>query len=82
MQLVGLSLGGNELPWGNIWVILSLVGSCVLLAIFFLVEAKTTAIPVIPLRQLVGRNPVATQIANLCAGTAAYAVSLLLYVEF
>lgn len=25
-QLVGLSLGGNELPWNNKWVILCLVG--------------------------------------------------------
>jgi MFS family permease len=74
MQLVGLSLGGNELPWSNGWVISSLVVSFVLLAIFFWVEAKTTAIPVIPLRQLVGRNPIAIQTANLCAGTAAYAV--------
>ena len=74
IQLVGLSLGGNELPWSNGWVIGSLVGSVVLLGLFVLVEAKTTAIPVIPLRQLYGRNPVAIQIANVCAGTAAYAV--------
>lgn len=47
-QLVGLSLGGNELPWSNIWVILSLVASVVLLAVFLLIEAKTTAIPLIP----------------------------------
>jgi hypothetical protein len=80
MQLVGLSLGGNELPWDNCWVISSLVGSVALLALFFVVEARTTAIPVIPLRQLVGRNPVAVQITNVCAGTAAYAVrSALLY---
>lgn len=76
MQLVGLSLGGNELPWSNGWVIGSLVGSIALLAAFVWVEAKTTAIPVIPLRQLRGRNPIAIQTANVCAGTAAYAVSL------
>lgn len=75
VQLVGLSLGGNELPWSNPWVIGSLVASVVLLGAFFLVEAKTTAIPVIPLRQLRGRNPIAIQTANVCAGTAAYAVS-------
>lgn len=74
IQLIGLSLGGNELPWSNGWVIASLVGSIVLLGMFVFVEATTTAIPVIPLRQLVGRNPVAVQLANVCAGTAAYAV--------
>lgn len=74
VQLVGLSLGGNELPWTNIWVISSLVGSFVLLGAFLLVEAKTTAIPVIPLRMLHGILPVSTQIANVCVGMSAYAV--------
>lgn len=73
IQLVGLSLGGNDLPWSNGWVIASLVASIVLLALFFWIEATTTAIPIIPLGQLVGRNPVAVQIANISAGTAAYA---------
>jgi hypothetical protein len=75
LQLVGLSLGGNELPWSNIWVILSLVVSVVLLLLFLLVEARTTAMPVIPLRMLRGTLPVATQVANVCVGMAAYAVS-------
>ncbi|KAL3956530.1 hypothetical protein ACCO45_009376 [Purpureocillium lilacinum] len=74
IQLVGLSLGGNELPWTSPWVIGSLVGSVMLFAVFFRVEATTSAIPVIPLRMLKGRLPVATQIANVCAGMAAYAV--------
>lgn len=74
IQLVGLSLGGNELPWGSPWVIGSLVGSVVLLGLFLLVEAKTTAIPIIPLRMLRGRLPVFTQLANVCAGLSAYAV--------
>jgi MFS family permease len=74
VQLVGLSLGGNELPWGNWWVVGSLVGSVVLLGLFFLVEARTSAIPVIPLRMLHGVLPVSTQIANICVGMAAYAV--------
>ncbi|OJJ02330.1 hypothetical protein ASPVEDRAFT_133389 [Aspergillus versicolor CBS 583.65] len=73
VQLVGLSLGGNELPWSNVWVISSLVGSVVLLGGFLLVEAKTTAIPVIPLRMLHGILPVSTQIANVCVGMSAYA---------
>ncbi|KAL5366455.1 major facilitator superfamily domain-containing protein [Aspergillus floccosus] len=72
-QLIGLSLGGNELPWSNAWVILSLVGSVVLLGLFMVIEAKTSAIPLIPPRMLRGVLPVATQIANVCVGMAAYA---------
>ncbi|XHG02049.1 hypothetical protein AWENTII_005412 [Aspergillus wentii] len=72
-QLVGLSLGGNVLPWSNIWVILSLVASVILLAIFMVIEAKTTAIPLIPPRMLQGVLPIATQVANVCVGMAAYA---------
>ncbi|KAF3054149.1 hypothetical protein E8E11_011919 [Didymella keratinophila] len=82
IQLVGLSLGGNELPWSSGWVIGCLLGSIVLLAIVVLVEATTTAIPVIPLRQLRGRNPIAIQAANLCAGTAAYAYLFMLPLFF
>ncbi|EAA59153.1 hypothetical protein AN3888.2 [Aspergillus nidulans FGSC A4] len=73
VQLVGLSLGGNELPWSNGWVVSSLLGSLVLLGGFIVVEAKTSAIPVIPLRMLKGLLPVSTQIANVCVGMAAYA---------
>jgi len=76
VQLVGLSLGGNELPWSSPWVITALVGSVVLLGLFLLVETRTTAIPVIPLRLLKGRLPVATQLANVCVGLSAYAVSV------
>ena len=76
VQLVGLSLGGNELPWSSPWVIVILVISVVLFALFFWVEANTSAIPVIPLRLLKGRLPVATQLTNLCAGMAAYGVSV------
>ncbi|KAF2719058.1 MFS general substrate transporter [Polychaeton citri CBS 116435] len=72
IQLVGLSLGGNELPWSSPWVVSSLVGSIVLLALFLWVEASTSAIPVIPLRLLKGRLPIATQVTNVCAGMAAY----------
>ncbi|KAJ5917201.1 hypothetical protein N7466_010755 [Penicillium verhagenii] len=72
-QLVGLSLGGNELAWTSIWVILPLVASIVLLAAFVTVEAKTKAIPLIPLKMLHGLQPVSTQIANVCVGMSAYA---------
>ncbi|KAF2202081.1 MFS general substrate transporter [Delitschia confertaspora ATCC 74209] len=82
IQLVGLSLGGNELPWNNGWVIGSLVASVVLLGLFIWVEARTTAIPVIPLRMLCGRNPTAIQASNVCAGLAAYAYLFMLPLFF
>lgn len=74
VQLLGLSLGGNELPWDSPWVIAALVGSLLLFVLFLWVEAHTAAIPVIPLRLLKGRLPIATQVANVCAGVAAYSV--------
>ncbi|KAG5795113.1 hypothetical protein H9Q69_005862 [Fusarium xylarioides] len=77
VQLVGLSLGGNELPWSSPWVIGALIGSVFLFGLFLFVEEKTSAIPVIPLRLLQGRLPIATQCANVCAGMAAYGVVLL-----
>ncbi|KAJ5190033.1 Major facilitator superfamily domain general substrate transporter [Penicillium cf. griseofulvum] len=72
-QLVGLSLGGNVLPWTHIWVVLPLVSSVVLLATFVVVEAKITAAPLIPLKMLRGQLAVSTQIANVCVGMSAYA---------
>ncbi|KAK1486403.1 major facilitator superfamily transporter [Colletotrichum cuscutae] len=82
VQLVGLSLGGNELPWGSAIVIGTLVGSVLLLALFVLVEARTKAIPVIPLRMLRGKLPIFTQISNVCAGLAAYAYLFMLPLFF
>lgn len=76
MQLLGLSIGGNEVPWDSGWVIGSLVGSLVLLALFIWVEARTSAVPIIPLRMLSGRLSISVQLANLFGGLAAYAVSL------
>ncbi|KAK3360894.1 vacuolar basic amino acid transporter 2, partial [Lasiosphaeria ovina] len=67
IQLVGLSLGGNELPWSSPWVISSLLGSLVLFALFLVVEAQTSAIPVIPLRLLRGRLPCLTIGARVIA---------------
>lgn len=75
VQLIGLSMGGNELPWDSPWVIACLAGSTVLFAVFLYVEGRTSAIPVIPLRMLKGRLPTLTQITNVCVGLSAYAVS-------
>ncbi|KAM5346765.1 hypothetical protein ACJ41O_009770 [Fusarium nematophilum] len=82
VQLVGLSLGGNELPWSSPWVIGSLIGSIALFALFLVIEARTSAIPVIPLRLLQGRLPIATQVANVCAGMAAYGYLFMLPLFF
>ncbi|XDG07373.1 hypothetical protein ABKA04_006988 [Annulohypoxylon sp. FPYF3050] len=81
-QLVGLSLGGNLLPWKNGWVIGSLVGSVVLFALFFHVEAKTTAVPIIPLHMLKGTGSILTQISNACCGASAYAYLFMLPLFF
>lgn len=61
-----------EQPLGR----LSLLGSCGLLAALIVIEAKTKAIPIIPLKMLKERVPVAVQISNICTGLAAYAVRL------
>ncbi|KAL2365027.1 hypothetical protein RJZ56_002077 [Blastomyces dermatitidis] len=75
IQLVGLNLGGNELPWSSPWVILSLVASVLILGLFLYVEATTSAMPVIPLHMLRGKLAVSAQISNICVGLAAYADS-------
>ncbi|PMB67899.1 putative transporter [Beauveria bassiana] len=77
LQLLGLSLGGNELPWSSPWVIGLVVTSFVLLGLFLHVEATTSAMPIVPLRLLKGTLPVLVQTANLLAGAAAYAAVLL-----
>lgn len=74
-QLMGLSLGGNELPWGSPLVIGSLFGSVILLFMFVGIEATTKAIPMIPLGMLQGWQPAVVQLTNVFSGMAAYAVS-------
>lgn len=74
VQLFGLSLGGNEFPWGSPEVNLALVTSTVLLGGFVLVEAKTKALPMIPLQILKGWQPQVLQLTNVFVGMASYAV--------
>ncbi|KAH8120961.1 hypothetical protein FP744_10000918 [Trichoderma asperellum] len=81
-QLLGLSLGGNELPWSSPWVIGALAISVVLFAVFIRVEGNTTAMPIIPLRMLQGTMPIATQVANLCAGMSMYGYLFMLPLFF
>ncbi|PGH03020.1 hypothetical protein GX51_04338 [Blastomyces parvus] len=82
IQLVGLSLGGNELPWTSPWVILSLVASVLILGLFLYVEATTSAMAVIPPHMLRGKLAVSAQISNVCVGLAAYAFLFMLPLFF
>lgn len=76
VQLLGLSFGGNEYPWGSGPVVGTLVVSALLLAGFVSVEANTQAIPMIPLRMLKGWQPTVVQLTNVFVGMASYAVSI------
>jgi len=76
VQLLGLSLGGNEFSWDSIPVVTFLVGSTFLLFGFIFVEAHTKALPMIPLRMLKGWQPTAIQLTNVFTGMSSYAVSV------
>ncbi|KAH7629491.1 major facilitator superfamily domain-containing protein [Sordaria sp. MPI-SDFR-AT-0083] len=82
IQLLGLSFGGNEYPWSSVPVVTALVASCVLLAGFIVVEAKTKAMPMIPLRMLQGWQPSAVQLSNIFSGMAAYAYMFMIPLYF
>ncbi|KAH8890352.1 MFS general substrate transporter [Thozetella sp. PMI_491] len=73
VQILALSLGGNEYPWGCPVVIGALAASGVILALFVLVEAETSAGPMIPLGMLKGWQPVAVQLTNVFSGMSAFA---------
>ncbi|KAK0721894.1 major facilitator superfamily domain-containing protein [Lasiosphaeria miniovina] len=72
-QLLGLSLGGNDYPWNSEVVIGALALSVLLLAAYLLVEAKTEAMPIIPLHMLHGWQPAAVQLTNVFVGMSSYA---------
>jgi MFS family permease len=76
IQLIGLSCGGNELPWSHPLVIVTLASSVALIPVFVVVETCTQAIPIIPIRMLKGFAPVIAQVTNIFAGMAHYAVSV------
>ncbi|KAK1773793.1 major facilitator superfamily domain-containing protein [Copromyces sp. CBS 386.78] len=82
VQLLGLSFGGNEYPWSSIPVVTELVTSCALLVGFVVVEAKTKAMPMIPLRMLQGWQPSAVQLSNIFSGMEAYAYMFMIPLYF
>ncbi|KAK1750899.1 major facilitator superfamily domain-containing protein [Echria macrotheca] len=81
-QLLGLSLGGNEYAWDSAMVLGTLVISCVLIVGFVVVEAKTQAIPMIPLRMLKGWQPTAVQLTNVFTGMSSYAYMFMVPLYF
>ncbi|KAJ4410033.1 hypothetical protein N0V85_004009 [Neurospora sp. IMI 360204] len=82
VQLLGLSFGGNEYPWSSVPVVTALVTSGALLVGFIVVEAKTKAVPMIPLRMLQGWQPSVVQLCNIFSGMAGYAYMFMMPLYF
>lgn len=57
MLLVGLSLGGNELPWANPIVVVTLVGGLAIFGAFVAVEKYVAREPLMPLSVLFHKTP-------------------------
>ena len=57
LVLVGLSLGGNELPWSSPVVLGSLLVGCALLCVFVFVEKHVAREPLMPMSVLFNRTP-------------------------
>ena len=74
-QLAAMSMGSNDLPWTHPAVLLCLVISTILLMCFFIVEATTKAIPLMPLGMLKSTEKAALLIASICFGVSGYGVS-------
>ncbi|KAK4213882.1 major facilitator superfamily domain-containing protein [Rhypophila decipiens] len=81
-QLVGLSCGGNEYAWESKAVVSTVLVSIALLAGFAVVEAKTRAIPMIPLRMLGEFQPIAVQATNVFVGFSSYAFMFMIPLYF
>ncbi|RFU27317.1 hypothetical protein B7463_g9028, partial [Scytalidium lignicola] len=72
-QLAALSMGGNDYPWDDFRVITALIASVILLAVFVIVEIRTSAIPVMPMNMLKGTLAISNLVSNVCVGMSAYA---------
>lgn len=55
--LVGLNLGGNELPWGHPLVLSTLIGGLILAVVFVYVERNVAREPLMPMSVLFHRTP-------------------------
>lgn len=84
--LAALSAGSNNsgdgLAWTNPSVLGCLGGSIVLLAAFLSVEARTTAVPLLPLSMLHGVERVSLLVANVCLGISGYGFLFLMPLFF
>lgn len=71
-QLSILSLGGNKLGWLD-WRLLLLVGLTIVSTLVFLeIEAKTSALPIIPVLDYKNKYAVLSIALSFCVGLAAY----------
>merc|ERR1711939_64362 len=64
LLLVGLSLGGNQLPWSAPLVYGTLIAGGILLVVFLLVEKYVAREPLLPLRVLFNRTPLFVSLTN------------------
>lgn len=67
LLLIGLNSGGNNVPWSHPLVIVSLCLVPLGLAVFVLIEEKYVAEPIIPIRLLLQRTPLAACLVNWSA---------------
>lgn len=82
MLLAALSAGSNTQSWTNPIVLGCIVGSFVVLGAFVAVEARTTAVPLLPLSMLHGAERAALLVANVCLGVAGYGFLFLMPLFF
>ena len=64
LVLIGLSLGGNQLPWNAPLVYGSLIAGGILLVVFVLIEKYVAREPLLPLAVLFNRTPLFVSLTN------------------
>lgn len=82
IQLVALSVGGNKWEWSDYRIIGLFILSGVFLALFAIVEARTTASPIVPLSMLTSLQSVSQLIIHLTIGMASFAYLFILPLIF
>lgn len=74
LLLIGLSLGGNEMPWGSPTVYGTIIGGLAMLAVFVLVETKYASNPICAPRILFAKTPLFVSLTNWFASMAQFAI--------
>jgi hypothetical protein len=72
--ILGLNMGGNEVPWSHPFIITILPLSLILFIAFLLVEGRFATEPILPLKLLSHRNPLAAGFSNWFSSMGAFAV--------